>query len=40
VAEAFLSSRLSADHGYTFGTLPGSVDVKTILEQEIQCVET
>lgn len=37
VAEAFLSSRLNWDHGYTFGTLPGSIDVKRILEQEIIC---
>ena len=35
VAEAFLSSRLSAERGYTFGTLPVSINVKAILEQEI-----
>ena len=34
VAEAFLWSRLNSGHGFTFGTLPGSADVKSILEQE------
>ena len=32
VAEAFLSSRISGDSGYTFGTLPGRVDLPGILE--------
>jgi putative acyl-CoA dehydrogenase len=32
VAEAFLASRISGDSGYTFGTLPGGVDLPGILE--------
>ena len=32
MAEAFLISRLNADHGYTFGTLPEGADVKAILQ--------
>src|SRR5947209_4175611 len=35
VAEAFLESRFNGDHGYTFGTLPASIDVKSILASEI-----
>ena len=31
VAEAFLASRVSGDCGYTFGTLPGGVDLSGIL---------
>jgi len=31
MAEAFLLSRLNGEHGYTFGTLPASVDVGSIL---------
>jgi putative acyl-CoA dehydrogenase len=32
VSEAFLASRISGDSGYTFGTLPGGVDLPGILE--------
>jgi putative acyl-CoA dehydrogenase len=32
VAEAFLASRISGDSGYTFGTLPGLVNLPGILE--------
>ncbi|MGC2695453.1 MAG: acyl-CoA dehydrogenase family protein [Candidatus Angelobacter sp.] len=31
MAEAFISSRLAGQHGYAFGTLPGSVDVDQVL---------
>ena len=33
VAEAFLVSRLGGDWGYSFGTLPASVDFKAIIER-------
>jgi putative acyl-CoA dehydrogenase len=32
VADAFIASRLAGEHGQTFGTLPASVDVDSILE--------
>src|SRR5437764_8763997 len=35
VADAFLATRLNRNHGYTFGTLPSTTDMKTILEQEL-----
>jgi putative acyl-CoA dehydrogenase len=31
IAEAFLQSRLSSDHGYTLGTLPSAVDLESIV---------
>ena len=33
VAEAYCASRLGGDWGRTFGTLPGSVDAKAIVER-------
>ena len=33
VAEAFLASRLTDDHGLAFGTLPASVDFGRIIER-------
>jgi putative acyl-CoA dehydrogenase len=35
IAEAFCNSRLSGDHGYTFGTLPAGTDIKAILDPQL-----
>jgi putative acyl-CoA dehydrogenase len=35
VAEAFCMTRLTGDHGYTFGTLPAGADINSILDSQL-----
>jgi putative acyl-CoA dehydrogenase len=39
LVDAMIASRLSGDHGQTFGTLPAGVDLKTIIEPVIRGLE-
>src|SRR5262249_39724419 len=34
IAEAFITSRLTADHGQAYGTLPAGVDFEAVLAHE------